>query len=132
MIASSRSNNRFRLAFNARSLTVVLSKVIIKEYYGAPQAWSYYSGCSTGGRQGLKEIQMFPNDFDGVLIGSPANRMANLLPWEIHINLNVLPVDSPQWIPAETWASVIHPDVQLLRQCDALDGVVDGLISNLP
>jgi len=35
--------------------------------YGAPAKYSYWKGCSTGGRQAMKEIQVFPNDFDGVI-----------------------------------------------------------------
>jgi feruloyl esterase len=52
--------------------TVLQAKAIVSAYYGNHAKSSYYSGCSTGGYQGLKEVQTYPEDFDGVLIGSPA------------------------------------------------------------
>jgi hypothetical protein len=49
----------------------VVGKDITKAFYGAPPKHSYYTGCSTGGQQGLIEAQYYPNDYDGVLIGAP-------------------------------------------------------------
>jgi hypothetical protein len=48
------------------------TKALTKAYYGKPQRYAYWDGFSTGGRQGLKEAQKYPNDFDGVLAGGPA------------------------------------------------------------
>ncbi|EPQ56994.1 feruloyl esterase-like protein [Gloeophyllum trabeum ATCC 11539] len=114
--------------WRALHLSVGVAKQVIQQYYGKPALKAYYLGCSTGGRQGLKSAQDFPEDFDGIVIGSPANWMSHLEAWSIHIDLNVLPVGSPQWIPPELWTGVIHDEV--LRQCDALDGLADGVISN--
>src|SRR5712691_11209161 len=47
----------------------VKSKAIINAFYGNAPQFSYWNGCSTGGRQGLKEAQMFPNDYDGIIAG---------------------------------------------------------------
>ena len=47
--------------------------------------------------------------------------MAHLQPWSIHVNLEIMPVNSSRFIPAETWVNVIHAEV--LKQCDAIDGV---------
>src|SRR6516225_8526177 len=58
--------------------SVVFGKQLIKEYYGKVPSHSYYRGCSTGGRQGLKEAQMFPDDFDGIIAGAPANYRTHL------------------------------------------------------
>ena len=52
----------------------VKAKAIAKAFYGAAPRLSYWNGCSTGGRQGLKEAQKFPNDYDGIIAGAPANR----------------------------------------------------------
>jgi feruloyl esterase len=52
--------------------SVVLAKQLIRSYYGQEIKYSYYTGCSTGGRQGMKEAQMFPDDFDGIIAGAPA------------------------------------------------------------
>lgn len=53
--------------------TAVVSKRIVETYYGQPANRSYFSGCSTGGRQGLTEAQRFPGDYDGIVVGAPAN-----------------------------------------------------------
>src|SRR4051812_35078494 len=54
-------------------LTTQYSKTLIAALYGKPADRSYYTGCSTGGRQGLMEAQRFPDDYDGVIAGDPAN-----------------------------------------------------------
>jgi len=114
--------------WRALHLSVVAGKEVVNSYYSQDVAKAYYIGCSTGGRQGLKEVQMFPDDFDGVVVGSPANWMSHLLPWEIHMALNVLPTSSPEFITAAMWTDVIHSEV--LRQCDSLDGLTDGIIND--
>ncbi|KAJ9111015.1 hypothetical protein QFC22_006611 [Naganishia vaughanmartiniae] len=114
-------------AYRALHMTTVSAKKLAAEYYGYNYTKSYYMACSTGGRQGIKAMSSFPEDYDGVVIGSPANAMARLQPWTIHQSLNVQPVNSSRWIPAALWP-VIHKEA--LRQCDSLDGVVDGIISN--
>jgi hypothetical protein len=53
--------------------TSLVSKAIAEAYYGKPPAHSYFNGCSTGGRQGLVEAQRFPKDYDGIVVGAPAN-----------------------------------------------------------
>ncbi|KII92403.1 hypothetical protein PLICRDRAFT_133973 [Plicaturopsis crispa FD-325 SS-3] len=111
----------------AMHMSLVSAKEITRQFYGEAAHHSYYLGCSTGGRQGLKEIQTHPESFDGVVVGAPANWMSHLLPWEIKARLNVEPVNSSRWITASQW-SAIHDEV--LKQCDAVDGVSDGIISN--
>ena len=54
----------------------VKAKAIIQAFYGNAPRLSYWNGCSTGGRQGLKEAQKFPDDYDGIIAGAPANRTA--------------------------------------------------------
>jgi feruloyl esterase len=100
----------------------VKSKAIINAFYGNAPQLSYWNGCSTGGRQGLKEAQMFPNDYDGIIAGAPANRTAMSL-WVAFAVLK----DEASYIPAEKYP-VIHQAV--LNACDAIDGVKDGLIED--
>ncbi|EIW55233.1 feruloyl esterase-like protein [Trametes versicolor FP-101664 SS1] len=114
--------------WRAVHLSVVAGKEIAKQYYRQAPKRSYYAGCSTGGRQGLKEIQIFPDSFDGIVVGSPANWMSHLQPWSVHMSLNVLPANSLCFIPQSTWDNVIGPEV--MRQCDALDGLLDGIIND--
>ncbi|KIP02010.1 hypothetical protein PHLGIDRAFT_26753 [Phlebiopsis gigantea 11061_1 CR5-6] len=106
-------------------LTVINGKDIIQRYYGQHISKSYYAGCSSGV---LKEIQEFPDDFDGVIIGSPANWWTHLMGWELHMNLLVQPETSERFIPANVWTDIIAPEV--LNQCDALDGLTDGIIND--
>src|SRR5437867_5721862 len=100
----------------------VKSKEIIKAFYGNAPQYSYWNGCSTGGRHGLKEAQMFPNDYDGIIAGAPAYRTAISL-W---IAFAVLKNEA-SYIPAEKYKT-IHQAV--LNACDAADGLKDGLIDD--
>jgi feruloyl esterase len=52
--------------------SVLIGKALSAAYYGQSYKYSYYSGCSTGGRQGLREMQLNPEAFDGVFVGAPA------------------------------------------------------------
>jgi feruloyl esterase len=54
----------------------VKAKAVVQAFYGSAARRSYWNGCSTGGRQALKEAQMFPEDFDGIIAGAPGNRTA--------------------------------------------------------
>ncbi|KAK4187810.1 putative feruloyl esterase B-2 [Podospora australis] len=58
--------------YRAMHGSVELGKAMTEEYYGRKISYSYYSGASTGGRQGLKEAMISPNSFNGLLIGAPA------------------------------------------------------------
>jgi feruloyl esterase len=100
----------------------VTSKAIINAFFGTTPQFSYWNGCSTGGRQGLKEAQQYPNDYDGIIAGAPANRTALSL-WIASAVLK----DSASYIPASKYP-VIHQAV--LDACDALDGVKDGLLED--
>ena len=86
-------------------------------------------GCSGGGRQGFKEAEMFPEDFNGILAGCPAVDFNNLYSWRMNFYIITGSIDSSDFIAASTWTNVIHPEV--LRQCDGLDGVVDGIITDV-
>src|SRR5215472_11245981 len=66
------------------------ARAIITAYYGKPPAYSYYEGCSGGGREALVEAQRYPRDFNGILAGAPGNIEAQLLgvvpAWVIAVN----------------------------------------------
>jgi len=100
----------------------VKAKALIEAFYGAAARRSYWNGCSTGGRQGLKEAQMFPDDYDGIIAGAPANRTAISL-W---IADAVLKDPSTYIAPAKY--PLIHQAA--LAACDAADGLKDGLIDD--
>jgi feruloyl esterase len=100
----------------------VKAKAIVQAFYGGAPRRSYWNGCSTGGRQALKEAQMFPEDFDGIIAGAPGNRTAMAL-WIAHALLK----DPASHIPPAKYP-LIHRAV--LDACDARDGLKDGLIDD--
>ena len=59
-------------------LTTVVGKQFVDAFYARAPEYSYYLGCSTGGRQGLRAIQQYPNDFDGVIAGAPVFSLTRL------------------------------------------------------
>lgn len=123
-------NNKERLedwGWRAMHGSVELSKVLINAYYPAkPLLRSYYTGCSTGGRQGLKEIQNFPLSFDGALIGAPAWNVKIANPFALHLGLYNQPDTEPKHIPPKLFHTIAE---EVTRQCDKVDGVEDGIIS---
>ncbi|KAI1412508.1 tannase-domain-containing protein [Hypoxylon sp. FL1857] len=106
--------------------TVQLGKTLVTTYYAKPIGHSYYSGCSTGGRQGLKEVQISPDSFDGVLVGSPAWYTSHLNTWVCKIVTYNWPAQNPKHI---TWEALPPIGDEIVRQCDGIDGVTDGIIS---
>jgi feruloyl esterase len=105
----------------------VVSKAVVKNYYCRPASKAYYVGCSTGGRQGFKMIQDFPDDFDGVLAGAPAIDFNHLLGWGGMLSrYNGAPSGTPT-ISVALWEAV---RLDIIAQCDKLDGVEDGIIDD--
>jgi feruloyl esterase len=104
----------------------VTAKAILAAHYGSGPKYSYWNSCSTGGRQGLVAAEYYPKDFDGLAVGDPANPMTRLQANSIAINL-ALNKDQASFIPQEKWA-MIHQTV--MNQCDAADGLKDGLIED--
>src|SRR5215813_8612748 len=100
----------------------VKAKDVIRSLYGTAPRLSYWNGCSTGGRQGLKEAQMFPDDYDGIIAGAPANRTAISL-WIAHAVLK----DPASYIPPAKYP-IVHQAA--LAACDNRDGLKDGLIDD--
>ncbi|KAF4317400.1 hypothetical protein G195_009238 [Phytophthora kernoviae 00238/432] len=63
---------RKSFAYSAHHLTALVSKTLIQAYYGQKPCYSYFNGCSDGGREGVMEAIRYPNDFDGIIAGAPA------------------------------------------------------------
>lgn len=112
--------------FRAIHGSTVMGKTLTESYYSANISWSYYSGASTGGRQGLREAQFDSETFDGLLIGAPAWWTSHMQPWTNKLGSYNLPVDSPGRVPEDMFAVVGD---EVIRQCDGVDGVVDGIVS---
>ncbi|MBO0807256.1 MAG: tannase/feruloyl esterase family alpha/beta hydrolase [Actinobacteria bacterium] len=103
----------------------VTAKSVIGDYYGQRPVYSYWNGCSTGGRQGYMEAQRYPTDYNGIYAGSPAINWAQFMVaqmWgETQMNL------AGDFIPQCKFAAAQQAAV---TQCDGLDGVQDGIISD--
>jgi feruloyl esterase len=113
-------------AYRAVHETTVQTKALIAKYYERPARLSYWNGCSTGGRQGLMEAQKFPDDFDAIIAGAPANFQTHLHAWDLSVAVPVL--NNPA--AALTAAKLTALSEAAVNACDAQDGVKDGLINN--
>jgi feruloyl esterase len=104
----------------------VAAKGVVAGFYGSAPKYSYWNGCSTGGRQGFTEAQRYPDDYDGIIAGAPAAYVTRLQGIQVWISqqANRSPASL---IPAEKF-SLIHNAV--LAACDGLDGVKDGVLEN--
>jgi len=113
-------------AYRAVHETTVQTKALIAKYYDRPARLSYWNGCSTGGRQGLMEAQKFPDDFDAIIAGAPANYQTHLHTWDLSVAVPVLNNPAAALTPAKLTAL----SEAAVNACDAQDGVKDGLINN--
>jgi len=98
---------------------------IVARFYGASIRRSYFLGASQGGREALIVTQRFPQDYDGVFAQVPANTY-------VHLSIGE-PLARAKSQAGEGWvppAKIAVIGKEVLRQCDALDGITDGLVSN--
>lgn len=123
-----KDNPRAREDWGFRALdgSVPVAKDIIQQYYGRPADHSYFAGCSTSGRQGLRQIEVDPASFDGLLIGAPAWDQEHLMPWVAKL-ADVAPPDTAGSVPrTPTQYPFIVNGVR--NGCDAKDNVTDGVV----
>ena len=102
------------------------AKAAVKAFYGNNPQHSYFAGCSNGGRQALMEAQRFPDDYDGILAGAPANFWTHLLSsalWDAQVTT----VDPASYIPTSKLPAIAHA---VNDACDAHDGVSDGILND--
>lgn len=104
----------------------VSGKAVTSAYYRSAPSYAYFTGCSTGGREGLMEAQRYPSDYNGIVSGAPA-------------------INWTEFIPAELWPELVMKQANdflptckqqaftaaVTKACDGLDGVTDGVIANL-
>ncbi len=114
------------LAYRSMHEMTVQAKKVIDAYYGSPAKFSYYNGCSQGGRQGLAEAQRYPDDFDGIVAGAAAWDQLRLVGERTALNL-VVNKNAESIIPPTKYR-MLHDAV--LKACDMMDGVKDGVIEN--
>src|SRR6516164_7552347 len=113
-----------------------LAKQIVAHYYGQPAKYSYFAGCSTGGREAMLMTQRYPAEFDGVISGDPAMRtgfsgIGNN--WSAVAFNQIAPKDDagrpqPNKVFSESDIKLIVNGI--LNACDANDGLKDGMVFN--
>lgn len=110
--------------------TAVTAKALIKAYYQKDIDRSYFTGCSTGGRQALMAGQRYPEDFDGIVAGAPGADYIGIAAQASQINRAMYPD------PNNLQAAVVGPEEQeliessYLAMCDAQDGIEDGILND--
>ena len=107
-------------------LTAVQGKAITTAFYGSTPKKSYFSACSNGGRQALMEAQRYPEDYDGIIAGAPANNWTHLMT-NAAKNAQATLKDPAAYFPAEKLPAI---QAAALAACDKSDAVADGVIEN--
>ena len=113
-------------AYRSEHEMTVKAKAIVNAFYGSAPKYSYWNGCSAGGRQALKAAQMFPADFDGIIAGAPGLDWSGRSAQAVKVAQVLQAKEDARLTPAKQ--QVLHTAV--LQACDALDGAKDGLIEN--
>lgn len=111
-------------AYLAVHETAVLAKQVIQAHYGAAPRYSYWVGCSTGGRQGMQEAQRYPADFDGLVIGAPGLFLTGNVMRRIWVGQGQ---QGEAAFPVERLAEL---NKIVYDKCDAVDGLADGVIDD--
>jgi feruloyl esterase len=114
------------LGYRAVHEMTVTAKALIAAFYGSGPRFSYWNGCSQGGRQGLREAQQYPADYDGIIAGAAAANQPNHYSGSLWVAAATLK-DPASFIPREKYA---HINRAVLSACDARDGVTDGVLED--
>jgi feruloyl esterase len=102
------------------------SKAIIAAHYESAATFSYWNGCSAGGRQAMKEAQRFPADFDGIIAGAPGLDWTGRAAQAVRVMKALDKNEAARLSPPQT--QLLHRAA--IESCDALDGAKDGLIAD--
>ncbi len=113
-------------AYRADHVTRIATREILTVYYGRPPRWSYFQGCSDGGREALMEALKYPADFNGIIVGSAFSMPAVMeqFLWDAHVGLTA---DGKEILTPQATTLLHHAVIQA---CDALDGTRDGQIDD--
>jgi feruloyl esterase len=111
--------------YRAKHLTTIATKGLIKTFYGKAASYNYFQSCSNGGRQGWLEIQRYPDDFDGLIVGAPWN-------FQSHSNAGFVWDGQALSAPGAAIPVAKLPNITAAVQaaCDADDGLADGIVTN--
>jgi feruloyl esterase len=103
--------------------TVTLAKKLVTQFYGTPPKFSYWDGCSTGGREGVMSAQRYPSDFNGIVANAPTLRWTDIM---IKGLWNQRALERGAFAQAKM-ATIFKA---VTSKCDAIDGSTDGLIDD--
>jgi feruloyl esterase len=103
----------------------VTGKALTQAMYGAAPRYSYFNGCSTGGRQGLMEAQRYPQDYNGIVSGAPAINWTRFISQELWGAVIMNAAGNP--LPACKLAAATQAAI---AACDGIDGVKDGVVED--
>lgn len=123
-------------AYQAVQRTTREAKSLINRYYGRKPDYSYFMGCSTGGREAMLAAQRLPLEFDGVVAGNASFNLTQVAVneiWSLQAVTRIAPKDAtgkPNLSEAFTDAQLKAVSTAVLKQCDGLDGLVDGMIND--
>jgi feruloyl esterase len=104
------------------------AKALSQAFYDSAPAYSYFEGCSNGGRQALMMAQNYPQLFDGIVAGAPSNFYPDLLMWLLWTGKSQVPVFGQP--PVVSTAKRQAVTQRVLQACDGADGLADGQITN--
>jgi feruloyl esterase len=112
------------------------AKRIAGLYYRQPVRYGYFMGCSNGGREAMIAAQRYPTEFDGIVAGNPGFRLscaAVAEAWDTQAFMAIAPKDAqgrPVLSQAFSQADLALVGQRVAAECDALDGLRDGLVNN--
>jgi len=104
----------------------MVGKATVTAFYSDKPKHSYFASCSNGGRQALMEAQRYPEDYDGILAGAPANYWTHLLAsalWDAQATTQ----NPASYIPTSKIPAIAKA---VNESCDAKDGVTDGVLND--
>jgi feruloyl esterase len=103
-----------------------IAKLVLPQFYGSTATHAYFDGCSDGGREALMEAQRYPEDYEGILAGAPANNWTSLLSLGVAVT-QALTATPASFIPPAKVATIAKA---VVAACDKLDGVADGVLND--
>jgi feruloyl esterase len=131
---------RVDFAYNAIDLNTRNAKRLVELYYGERPKYSYFEGCSMGGREAMMVTQRLPHYFDGSVSGDPAFRITKVGVWAMYTGQQLAALARTRDLISGFGVpyannTFTNQDLQLVSKavldaCDALDGVADGMVSN--
>jgi feruloyl esterase len=113
--------------WRAEHVSTVAAKAIVRAFYGVAPAHSYFVGCSQGGHHALMEAQRFPEDYDGIIGGDPANSWNRLMLGELWTGVVSGLRNPANELPQAKLDVLMNA---LLLACDGNDGIVDGVVED--